>query len=99
MISAILTISELHPYYVNLLCDKLWDYSKKPTVSDVNHCWEEALVENSGKIIADLEPLNTNRMKVVNTIALLNAVNEPNSKLFLDKVNYPSPVHKAPLII
>ncbi|WP_267257269.1 ATP-binding protein [Coxiella endosymbiont of Ornithodoros maritimus] len=65
VISAILTISELHPYYVNLLCDKLWDYSKKPTVSNVNHGWEEALVENRGKIIPDLEPLNTNRMKVV----------------------------------
>lgn len=89
IMTTILTLTESHSYYVNVLCDKLWDIKKIPVLSDVYHCWEMVLLENRGKIIADLEPLNTNRMKVVTAVALLGTVSEPNSKLFLDKVKLP----------
>src|SRR3990167_611944 len=46
MVSAILTLTELHPYYVNLLCDKLWESSKKPAISDIERCWSESLFEH-----------------------------------------------------
>lgn len=88
-ILAILSLTESHPYYVNLLCNLLWESEKKPTIADVTTCWDKALLENKGKIIADLEPLNANRIKVIITIALLGIVNEPNSKIFLDKVKLP----------
>jgi AAA+ ATPase superfamily predicted ATPase len=89
VISAILSFTESHPYYVNLLCDLLWEFEKEPDVSEVESCWDKALSNNKGKIIADLEPLNANRIKVIVTVALLGTVNEPNSKVFLDKVKLP----------
>lgn len=89
LIAMILSFTELHPYYLNLLCDKLWELDSKPKMSDVERFWNEALTENQGKIIADLEQLNSNRIKVLTTIALLGIVNEPNSRVFLDKVKLP----------
>ena len=83
IITAILKLTESHSYYVNVLCDQLWEMNKKPTLQDVEANWDKVLLENRGKIIADLEPLNTNRMKVVTAVALLGTVSEPNSKLFL----------------
>src|SRR5262249_33111358 len=87
--STILSLTESHPYYVNLLCDLLWELKKKPNINDVDICWDKALVDNKGKIIADLESLNANRIKVIVTVALLGTVSEPNSKIFLDKVKLP----------
>jgi uncharacterized protein len=89
IMSAILNLTESHPYYVNFLCDKLWELDKIPTHKNVEYYWDESLFQNRGKIVADLELLNTNRMKVLTMIALLGAVSEPNSKVFLDKVKLP----------
>ncbi len=89
IIQTILTLTESHPYYVNLLCDKLWDLPSVPTLETIKQCWDDALFENKGKIVADLTPLNTNRTKVITVIALLNVVNQPNSRLFLEKVKLP----------
>lgn len=89
LIDNILALTEAHTFYVNLLCDKLWELDSLPTLLNIQQCWDQALLENRGKVIADLEPLNTNRLKVLTTIALLNGVNEPNSKLFLDHVKLP----------
>lgn len=89
LIEVILDLTETHTFYVNLLCDKLWELEAMPTLVDIHQGWDTALVENRGKMIADLEPLNTNRLKVLTTIALLGSVTEPNGKLFLDKVKLP----------
>lgn len=89
VVTSILSLTELHPYYVNLLCDLLWTIAKKPGIREVNACWDKALSDNKGKIIAGLEPLNASRIKVIVTVALLGTVSEPNSKTFLDAVKLP----------
>jgi len=89
VLTAIIAYAESHPYYVNLLCNKVWELNKKPDGKEIERCWNDTLTENKGKIIADLESLNTNRLKVITTIALLGTVSEPNSKIFLDKVRLP----------
>ena len=81
-IDKILTLTELHPFYVNMLCDKLWDYQKIPGDDDIVLCWQDCLLENQGKVISDLEPLNTNRLKILLTIAAWGEVKEPNGKQF-----------------
>ncbi len=86
VVSEILALTESHSYYVNKLCNKLWELKKAPDIVDVQSFWDDALVEHKGKIIADLEPLNTNRLKVLSLVALLGIVNEPNSMVFLEKV-------------
>lgn len=89
VISLILQLTESHPYYVNFLCDKLWELSYPPNKNNIESCWNDALSSNKGKIIADLEILNTNRLKVLTLIASMGTVNEPNSKTFLDAVKLP----------
>ena len=86
VVREVLELTELHSYYVNMLCNKLWELKKAPTIADVKSFWDDALVEHKGKIIADLEPLNTNRLKVLSIVALIGVVNEPNSMFFLKKV-------------
>lgn len=88
ILKSIFSVTELHPYYVNLLCDTLWDEDKTPaTVQTIEKAWDECLLTQKDKIIADLAPLNTNRMKVLNGFALLDEVKEPNSKDFLNTVD------------
>ncbi|OGT47262.1 MAG: hypothetical protein A3E82_06660 [Gammaproteobacteria bacterium RIFCSPHIGHO2_12_FULL_38_11] len=89
LIELILSKTECHSYYVNVLCDKLWEGKTMPSTEDVENAWQETLNENKGKIISDLEPLNTNKLKVLSTIAQLNYIKEPNSKYFLDHVKLP----------
>ncbi|MDP1574799.1 MAG: ATP-binding protein [Coxiellaceae bacterium] len=89
LIKLILEKTECHSYYVNVLCDKLWENKTIPSESDIEHAWREVINENKGKIISDLEPLNTNKLKVLSTISQLNYVKEPSSKYFLDQVKLP----------
>ena len=89
LIDVLLLKTECHSYYVNVLCDTLWEQNAPPTADSVEYAWQETISENKGKIIADLEGLNTNRLKVLATIALLHHVKEPNGKDFLDKVALP----------
>lgn len=86
IVEEILLLTESHPYYVNLLCDKLWNFDITPEIRTIQDCWEEALLENKGKVIADLEGLNANRTKVMKVVALFGPIKEPNSQDFLDKV-------------
>lgn len=83
VVDKILELSECHPYYLNLLCDKLWDQEALPSVKQVEEMWLVCLNDQKDKLIADLEPLNAIRIKVLTTIAL-RYVASPNGKEFLD---------------
>lgn len=87
VIEKILLLTACHSYYVNLLCDYLWEESQLPTASKVEAAWKNCLASQVNKCISDLEPLNSNRLKVLTMIALLDGINEPTSKFFQDKVD------------
>ncbi len=87
LLASIFLKTECHSYYINMLCNKLWDNEQTPTEQDIEKSWDTALFENKGKIIADLESLNSSRMKVITMVALMEKVNEPIAKLFLIKLN------------
>src|SRR3990167_5334946 len=57
LIDIILAKTECHSFYLNVLCDKLWDTNTFPTSDTIEIAWQKTLDENRGKIIADLEPL------------------------------------------
>lgn len=89
VLSDILALTACHPYYVNLLCDRLWESDKPPTVGEVLVAWRDCLSKQMDKLIADLETLNTNRLKVLSKIAILGGVAAPNGKQFVDQVGLP----------
>jgi hypothetical protein len=84
VIAKVLALTECHPYYVNLLCDKLWDGKSLPSINMVEQAWSHCLNEKIDKLIADLEPLSATRLKVLSMMALQNGVAAPNGKAFLD---------------
>jgi len=89
VIDKILTVTACHSYYVNLLCDQLWEGNQLPTTQSVQEAWKNCLDNQVNKCIADLEPLNSNRLKILTAVALLGGIKEPNSKFFQEKVDLP----------
>lgn len=80
----ILRLTECHPYYLHLLCDKLRDQKTVPSIKQVEEKWQDCLSEQKDKLIADLEPLNATRIKILFTIAMMDGVEAPNGRDFLD---------------
>lgn len=85
VIQSILDLSECHTYYVNALCRDIFELDSMPTLEQVHYTWEQFLVKYQGKITAELEKLNTNRLKVLVNVALEGEIFEPSSRRFLEK--------------
>lgn len=86
VVAQILQLTECHTYYVNALCSELIIQTTPPDTSTVDTTWSQLMLQYKGKIVAELEKLSSNRIKVLTNIALLGAVSEPNSKAFLNEV-------------
>lgn len=67
--TAILNCVELHPYYMNALCMRIWMYAEKPTQEFVQQVWEEYIFEERSKTINELSMLTTNQYIILNRIA------------------------------
>ena len=89
VLDKIVHLTECHTYYVNVLCADLMMLSHPPSVRETEEAWNAQLSKHKGKVISELEKLNSNRLKVLTNVALLEKVNEPNGKSFLDKVRLP----------
>lgn len=90
-INEIFKLTERHPYYMNVLCDKIWTYSGKnlPTVEAINIVWEEYILQEESKIAKDLSSLNTSQKKIL--IAISQGISkELTSKNTLRKFNLTS---------
>lgn len=91
VIDEIFKYTERHPYYMNVLCDKVWTYSGKtlPTVKVVNIVWEEYILQEESKIAKDLSSLNTSQKKIL--IAISQGIStDLTSKDTLQKFNLTS---------
>src|SRR5262249_39477694 len=71
VIEEIFMLTERHPYYINVLCDKLWTYCGEnlPTVESVNIVWKDYILQEESKIAKDLSSLNTSQKKILIAIA------------------------------
>ncbi len=67
----IFKLTERHPYYMNVLCDKVWTNSgeKLPTIKTVRTAWDDYILQEESKIAKDLESLNTSQKKILIAIA------------------------------
>lgn len=71
VIAEIFKLTERHPYYMNVLCDKLWINCGEsiPTVKDVVTLWKNYILQEQSKIAKDLSNLNTSQKKLLVAIA------------------------------
>ena len=85
----IMTITELHPYYVNLLCNSLWKLQSLPSLSDIFDCWQMCYEDHEDRLIADLEKLTIKQKDILKALAL-NPTIEPTGQSFVIASKTPS---------
>ncbi len=81
----ILLLTELHPFYVNLLCNELWKSDNKPTIENVVNAWNNCYETEKRRLVAEIEALTTNQQKLLQALAV-NPTTEPTSNQFLQLV-------------
>lgn len=69
VIDLILDLTQRHPYYLNVLCNRLWYEKSVPVITDVDVSWEKYAFEEKSKIMAELDQLSTNQAKLIRAIA------------------------------
>lgn len=61
----IFTLTQQHPYYLNVLCHRLWSQKERPNVATVLSSWEQYVLEEKSQIMAELELLSANQAKML----------------------------------
>ena len=90
----LMALTELHPFYVNLLCHKLWKETL-PNVEKVENAWHECMEEESRRIRAEIEKLTRNQQDLLKTLALY-PTEEPTGQAFSARSGLPaSSLHQA----
>ena len=91
VIDEILLLTERHPYYVNVLCDKIWSHcdNKFPAHPVVAQLWQEYIFQEKSKIAKDLSSLNTSQKKLLIAISK-GATKDFTSKATLHELDFSS---------
>ena len=89
LINIILSLTERHPYYVNVLCLRLFKYDQLPSEKDIITEWKTYTVEEKSRVLLELDLLSLNQKKLL--IALSKYGNEFSmmSNAFVKKTNMP----------
>lgn len=87
----IFRLTERHPYYMNVLCDKLWIYctGNLPKIETVTNIWKDYVLQEESKIAKELSSLNTSQKKLLIAVAQ-GASKDLTSKETLHKFNLTS---------
>lgn len=78
----IFALTELHPYYINLLCHELWQASTPPERSDsVIDAWEICCQTHEDRFVAELEKLTAKQQDILKALAI-QPVTTPTGLVF-----------------
>ncbi|VVC77268.1 hypothetical protein AQUSIP_25950 [Aquicella siphonis] len=93
-LSQIFTLTERHPYYMNVLCNALWktheDKAHPPDAQSVKKIWQEYIYTERTRISRELSYLSFGQRKILTAIAFGNAT-ELTGKHFLQLVGLTGP--------
>jgi hypothetical protein len=65
----ILQLTALHPFYVNVLCQLLWEENHVPSVEQVNKTWHAYVKAQRSIISHDISELSLNQRKIITALA------------------------------
>jgi AAA+ ATPase superfamily predicted ATPase len=77
----IIRITERHPYYINLICSKLWKKGL-PTPEDVESVWKNYVMEERSQVANEIELLSKNQRKLLSVLARYGGTNTPRGQEF-----------------
>jgi uncharacterized protein len=80
-IENIFMCTERHPYYLNLLCSRLWS-QKKITDEKVKEIWQDYMVEERSQVAIELDLLSQSQKKLLIALARSNGTDAPRSSEF-----------------
>ncbi len=89
VIDSILDLTKHHPYYVNLLCSKLW-LGALPNEDDVINNWELCAAESRSQVEREIDLLSFNQKRLLISLSRFGATAHPTHKNFLSKVGMSS---------
>ncbi len=78
--SKIMTLTERHPFYVNLLCHQIWQ-GTYPGIEHIEICWQSCMEQETYRIRSELEKLSRNQQQVVQALAIESTA-EPTGQAF-----------------
>jgi AAA+ ATPase superfamily predicted ATPase len=81
--------TELHPYYMNVLCARLWTMDQLPTLDDVKEHWLQYVAEQSSRVASELSELSPNQRGLIHALAY-HPSKQLTSKTFLQKIKLAS---------
>ncbi|MBY0544444.1 MAG: hypothetical protein K2Q14_02725 [Gammaproteobacteria bacterium] len=87
VLAMITNYTACHPYYFNILCDKLFQLPDLPDESAVTRCWQEVCNEEQSSVGKDLEFLSPKQRQLLAAIARNPELREPTAKIFVNTVN------------
>ncbi|MBY0544524.1 MAG: hypothetical protein K2Q14_03125 [Gammaproteobacteria bacterium] len=82
IIASILSLTEQHSYYVNVLCHKLWLEEDFPTENKVEEIWHAYAMEEKSNVLHELDLLSANQSKMLIALAKYSPEMSPLSKEF-----------------
>ncbi len=88
VLDLIFNLTERHPYYVNVLCHKLWYCKNLPTEEEVLLVWKKYTFEEKSNILSEIELLSKNQAKMLIAIIKYGTDMQPMSKEFLNLTNF-----------
>jgi uncharacterized protein len=84
VLKKIILITERHPYYVNLICSKLWKKGL-PSLESVELIWRNYIMEERSQVANEIELLSKNQRKLLSVLARHDGTNAPRSHEFEQK--------------
>lgn len=69
VLDKVIFYTQRHPYYVNALCDELWELDTIPSAEDVKASWEVIVFHSSREDGYEIRSLTPNDKKIVISIA------------------------------
>lgn len=85
----IMLLTELHSYYVNLLCHELWKLNNVPKIEDIFICWQECYSMQEERLISDLEKLTIKQQDILRALAIHPTI-EPTGQSFVSAAKTPT---------
>lgn len=81
IINKIIYYTERHPYYLNLICSKLWKQGF-PTVNSVTAMWQNYILQERSQVASEVELLSKNQRKLLTILARHGGTDTPRSREF-----------------
>lgn len=85
VIMDILDVTQNHPYYVNLVCSKLW-LGDPPSSACVKATWDTYAHETRSQIEREIDMLSTNQRKLLISLARFGPTAQPTGQDFIAQV-------------